>query len=204
MAAGGRPWEDKESQKHTVGRDRTEDHSTPALLLLCMHTQAHTLVCTHTSKPPWGLIKAAEPSPSLAMSPLPQGPETDTGIIGLNTPTVLWEWLGLGKCCECVCLCVCCFDPVNAAQLAGEWLMSHWISGYWWWWWGEGAPQGRGDWCFSTPPSHPHPSASFRLQRLYHQHMSDTKDNETPNKGPCWLWKDSDYLKSLNDSCVHQ
>lgn len=63
------------------------------------------------------------------MSPLPQGPKTDTGIIGLNTPTARWEWLGLDK--WDVCARVGGFDPVNAAQLAGEWLVSQRISGCW-------------------------------------------------------------------------
>lgn len=63
------------------------------------------------------------------MSPLPQGPKTDTGIIGLNTPTACWEWLGLDK--WDVCARVGGFDPVNAAQLAGEWLASQRISGCW-------------------------------------------------------------------------
>lgn len=43
---------------HMVDQDRRVDHSGPTLLLLCMHTCTHTLICTYTSKPPWGLIKA--------------------------------------------------------------------------------------------------------------------------------------------------
>lgn len=110
-----------------------------AILLLCMHACAYTLICTFTSKAPWGLIKAAcALSPSFAMSPLPQGPKTDTGIIGLNTPTARWEWLRLDK--WDVCAHVGGFDPVNAAQLAGEWLVSQRISGCWWRWWGRTSP----------------------------------------------------------------
>ncbi|MEQ2301710.1 hypothetical protein AMECASPLE_038885 [Ameca splendens] len=87
------------------------------LPLLCVHT------CT--SEVPCGLIKVVGSLPLFGNVTSATG--TDTSIIGLNTPTVSWEWLGLGMC-VCVCVCVWCFDPVNVAQLAGDWLMPHWIN----------------------------------------------------------------------------
>lgn len=120
---------EKEKECHTHGRFRWKGGSfwtntTAANRRAFTNLYAHTPLSHHPAS-----LRQRARSTSLAMSPLLQGPKTDTGIIGLNTPTVCRVLISG--------VCACCFDPVNAAQLAGEWLMSHWISGCWWWWWGE-------------------------------------------------------------------
>lgn len=99
MAGGERPWKGKR-QRLKGGSFQT---GTPAV----MHAHVLTHKCEHTPLSHHeASLRQSALCPSLAMSPLPQGPKTDTGIIGLNTPTVHWEWLGLDKWCVYMCVCV--------------------------------------------------------------------------------------------------